>query len=98
MHALLAQYCRHITTARRLARLIEEMDAAADINVRDYGRLLKAQERESRTLASLATGMRISQQATSAPHGPELRRRYAEAKMDRLGEILDNLATKSATT
>jgi hypothetical protein len=62
-HGLLAQYCRHVTTARRLARLVEQLEAAEDLNLRDYNRLLVAQERETRCIASLATRMRISQQA-----------------------------------
>jgi hypothetical protein len=45
-HGLVAQYCRHVSTAQRLARL------------------LAAQERETRCIASLATRMRMSQQAT----------------------------------
>jgi hypothetical protein len=63
-HGLLTQYVRHVVTARRIARLLAEMDAAEDLNVRDYDRLLKAQERESRCIASLATRMRISQQSS----------------------------------
>jgi hypothetical protein len=63
-HGLLAQYRRHVTTARRLARLVETVEAAEDLNIRDYNRLLVAQERETRCIASLATRMRISQQST----------------------------------
>jgi hypothetical protein len=44
-HGLLAQYVRHITTARRLARLVEQMEAAEDLNIRDYNLLPAAQER-----------------------------------------------------
>jgi hypothetical protein len=46
-HCLLTQYCRHVITARRIAHLLAEMDADPHQNVRDYDRLLKAQERES---------------------------------------------------
>jgi hypothetical protein len=59
-HGLLAQYCRHLTTARRLTRLVEQLEAAEDLNIRDYNRLLAAQERETRCTASLATRTRIS--------------------------------------
>jgi uncharacterized damage-inducible protein DinB len=68
---LLRQYCRHAVQARRIAEWIEK--ATSDLNpktkqptltVKDYDRLLKMQERESRALASLATKMRISQQTT----------------------------------
>jgi hypothetical protein len=39
------------------------MEPKPDIPVRDYDRLLRAQERESQTIASLATRMRISHPA-----------------------------------
>ena len=45
-HGLLSQYVRHVCTARRIARLLSDMEADPDLNVRDYDRLLKAQERE----------------------------------------------------
>lgn len=61
---LLAQYCRHAIQARRIAELVERGTADPDLELRDYDRLLKMQQRESATLASLATKMRISQQST----------------------------------
>lgn len=64
-HPLLAQYCRHIVQARKLAQLIERMQADEDgFDIKDFDRLLKMQEREGRAISSLATKMRISQQAT----------------------------------
>jgi hypothetical protein len=68
-HGLLIQYCRHVVTARHVARMLADIWTVAavrndGINVRDYDRLLKAQERESRCIASLATRMRISQQSS----------------------------------
>ena len=48
-----------------MAKLIEDMLADGDgFNVKHYDRLLKMQEREGRAITSLATKMRISQQAT----------------------------------
>lgn len=62
---MLAQYCRHTSAARRVAHLIERMQSDEEgFDIKDYDRLLKMQERESRCLASLATKMRISQQTT----------------------------------
>lgn len=75
---MLAQYCRHTVAARRVASMIEQLDqeVAKTINegtsageavlgtAKMLDRLLKMQERESRCIASLATKMRISQQAT----------------------------------
>ncbi len=63
MHGLLAQYCRHIVAARRIAGLITNLWKSETIDLDDYDRLLKCQERESRCIASLATKMRITQQA-----------------------------------
>lgn len=63
-HGLLAQYCRHVIAARRVAQLIDQAEAADDFSVKDYDRLLKMQEREGRALSSLATRMRLSQQTT----------------------------------
>lgn len=62
---MLSQYCRHTVASRRVAQLIERMQSDTDgFSIKDYDRLLKMQERESRCLASLATKMRISQQTT----------------------------------
>ena len=62
-HQLLAQYCRHVTASRKIAGLIENMEAG-EIAIEEYDRLLKMQEREGRAMSSLATRMRISQQST----------------------------------
>lgn len=67
-HQMLAQYCRHVISARRVASLIQQYEAGEkDMPVEDYDRLLKMQEREGRALSSLATRMRITQQATYDP-------------------------------
>lgn len=63
-HGMLAQYCRHVISARRVAQLIEQETAAEAFDVARYDQLLKMQEREGRAISSLATRMRISQQAT----------------------------------
>lgn len=61
---LLAQYCRHVVAARRVASLIAQAEADEECSIKDYDRLLKMQEREGRAISSLATKMRISQQST----------------------------------
>lgn len=63
-HGMLAQYCRHIVAARRVAQLIQAAEARDEIDVEEYDRLLKMQEREGRAMSSLATRMRVSQQST----------------------------------
>jgi hypothetical protein len=61
---LLTQYCRHSVQSRKIAELIERASSSPDLELADYDRLLKMQQRESAALASLATKMRISQQST----------------------------------
>lgn len=66
-HALLANYCRHVVMARRIGQLIQAAEKADQLDIEEYDRLGKMLERESRIIASLATKMRISQQATYDP-------------------------------
>lgn len=63
-HAILAQYCRHIVRARRIASLIEAAEGAKTFDVDAYRDLLRSEEEQSRAIASLATKMRISQQSS----------------------------------
>lgn len=63
-HGMLAQYCRHIVSARRVAQLIAAHEESEKFTVEEYDRLLKMQEREGRAISSLATRMRISQHST----------------------------------
>ena len=62
-HGLLTQYCRHVVTARRVAQLVQSEEGAEDLDITRLDQLYKMQEREGRALSSLATRMRISQQA-----------------------------------
>ena len=66
-HKVLAQYCRHAVASRHVSQLIELQESSESINVTEYDRLLKMQERESRIMVSLATKMRMTQQATYHP-------------------------------
>ena len=66
---ILAQYCKHVINARRVSEIIEQATSDPELSVKDYDRLLKMQERESRAISSLATRMRISQQATTNHRG-----------------------------
>jgi hypothetical protein len=63
-HALLVQYCRHVVTARRVAQLIAATENNPSLDVAVYKDLLKMQEAEGRAISSLATRMRLTQQAT----------------------------------
>ena len=66
-YAVLAQYCRHVIEARHLAELICRFEGEEELDMRDYDRLLKMQERASRIIASLATKLRITPQSTYHP-------------------------------
>jgi hypothetical protein len=65
-HSILAQYCRHVVSAKRVDDLIESLingKIPSDNFLCDYDRLLKMQEREGRAMSALATRMRLTQQA-----------------------------------
>lgn len=64
-HGLLAQYCRHIVAARRVAQLIKQFEGDAALDLDSLDKLYKMQEREGRALSSLANRMRLTQQATT---------------------------------
>jgi hypothetical protein len=64
-HGMLAQYCRHVATARRISQMIEDFETKPSDDdgwLDTYDKLLKMQEREGRAMSSLATRMRMSQQ------------------------------------
>ena len=63
-HAMLAQYCRHVVAARRIAQLIGAEESSEKLDLSTYDGLLKMQERESKAIGTLATRMRITQQST----------------------------------
>ena len=64
-YEVLVQYCRHCVAARRVAKLIQRMEGMEEVDLSEYDRLLKMQEREGRALSSLATRLRITPQATT---------------------------------
>ena len=77
-HQILAQYCKHSVAAKHIAELIRDLESREQIDVVEYDRLLKMQERESRILVSLATKMRITQQAT---YHPETQTKKGQSKV-----------------
>jgi len=63
--ALLAQYCRHVVSSRRISQKIDEFETGKKrMVVKSYDQLLRMREREGRALSSLATRMRISQHSS----------------------------------
>jgi hypothetical protein len=68
-HGLLVNYCRHVVRGRMIAKLIHDFDpewVATDEGLRRLDKLTTMAERESRTVASLGTKMRITQQSRYA--------------------------------
>ena len=62
--ALLAQYCRHVVSARRVAQMLATMETGPDsLDLKEWRDLMRSQALETERLASLATKMRLSQQA-----------------------------------
>lgn len=66
-HPVLAAYCRHIVAGRHIAQLISKIEKGRSIEVDDYDKLLKMQERESRAVTACARSMRLTQQTTYLP-------------------------------
>jgi hypothetical protein len=62
-YPLLVQYCRHVVSSRRIAQLIDLEESSDAFTPETYDRLLKMQERETRSLATLAVKMRLSRSA-----------------------------------
>ena len=65
--SMLVQLCRHIVRARRLDQLLAAHEAAESVDIDEYDKLLKMQERESRAIMALSRSMRLTQQATYDP-------------------------------
>ena len=61
-YPLLVQYCRHISRARLVSQMLDDMKKEKFI-IKDYRDLLRSEEEQSRILSSLATKMRLTQQS-----------------------------------
>lgn len=67
IHALLIAFCRHVIAGRRIAAIIETLLADDGDWLNTYDQLLRMQERESRAMTSLATKLRMTNQARMRP-------------------------------
>ncbi len=76
-HALLVQYCRHVTASRRIAHLLRKVYAAREYDPAELSALLREQRAETAIIKSLMTAMRLSQQSSYSARGA------AGAKNDR---------------
>jgi len=64
-YPLLAQLCRHIVNARRLAQLIEQCAKEKDFDRKEFGILLQLEATESAAIMRLSRSMRLTQQAVN---------------------------------
>lgn len=55
---------RHIVQARHIAQLIAKVEKAPAVDIDEYDKLLKLQERETRAMTACARSMRLTQQTT----------------------------------
>lgn len=74
-HGILAQYCKHIDAAATITEMIDEAfpdgkPGVADLKV--YGNLLYMQREESKSIATLSTKLRITNQATINKRGNQI--------------------------
>jgi hypothetical protein len=78
-YPLLAQLCRHIENARRLAQLIEQCVKEKEFDRKEYGILLQLEAMESAAIMRLSRSMRLTQQAvqrletTRHPRGKQVK-------------------------
>jgi hypothetical protein len=69
-HGMLSQLCRHIVRGRKISQMADEMEKLKGTDAFDfevYRQLLAEEEKQTRTIASLCTRMRITQQSTYDP-------------------------------
>jgi hypothetical protein len=62
-YPLLAQLCRHIVSARRVAQLIDKSAKQTDLDHKEFGALLQLQVTESAVITRLLRAMRLTQQS-----------------------------------
>jgi hypothetical protein len=60
-YPLLAQLCRHIVNARRLAQLIEQCAKEKEFDRKEFGILLQLEATESAAIMRLSRSMRLTQ-------------------------------------
>ena len=68
-HAQLAQYCRHVVSARRVSQVKAAIEVDPDLDLREYDLVLKMQDRETKALASIGTKLRITPQSLTNHRG-----------------------------
>jgi hypothetical protein len=66
---LLAQFCRHTVSARRVSQLIDAAMSREEVSVGELKELLTMQRGETAALKAMASAMRLSQQSSYSDKG-----------------------------
>lgn len=75
---LLAAYCRHVVRAMWLeTEIVAAMGPGSELDLEDIDRLLKMAERETRATLSIATKLRLTNQARYTPQAAGTKARNA---------------------
>jgi hypothetical protein len=83
LQQLLKEYCRHVETAGRLSKQIDEAtEEGAEVELDDLDRLLKMRDRETKALADKATKLRLTNQSRYTPQaaGTAAKKAHTERK------------------
>jgi hypothetical protein len=70
LQQLLKEYCRHVASADRLARMIqatEALDVLSADDLEDLERMLRMRDKETKALADKATKLRLTNQSRYTP-------------------------------
>lgn len=70
LQQLLKEYCRHVQSADRLARMIEateRQDVLSADDLEDLERMLRMRDKETKALADKATKLRLTNQSRYTP-------------------------------
>lgn len=67
---LLKEYCRHVASAHKLSRMIdnlEKLDVLTPLDAASYEAMLKLRDRETKALGDKATKLRLTNQSRYTP-------------------------------
>ena len=70
LQQLLKEYCRHVVSAAKLAKMIETVEQASafgEESIKAYDKLLVMRDRETKALGDKATKLRLTNQARYTP-------------------------------
>jgi hypothetical protein len=84
---VLAQLCRHVIAAERIASWLARMEADGTLDPDHWLRLLAAQQAETKCIKALATSLRLTPQSSYGPRAASTAARQPAADARRPWEI-----------